>query len=370
MMLLAMFGLLAQAAMASDYVKFNYQGRLLVHGAPFTGAGAVKIAIVNTSGTVTLWSNDGTSVGGSEPTASVSVTITNGIFDLMVGDAALGMQAIHGALFNGRDDHRLRAWLNDGAHGFQQLTPDREIPNARMLGLAETRQNLDIYVNGTTGNDLYSGLSADQAKKTIQAAVDMAPKNQFKSVVTIHIANGVYREEVGIYGFNTWGGGLVLQGDMTTTVDATTDPQVRVTGADNDSTQAAVRSYGINVERCGGVHAYGILADYCSSAGFHSTGYGSYFDRCVAKNNSALGFRANMVQGDAYYNCWAEQNGSHGWLLDACNSVFFSGGGSINNGQYGVYLDNRSLATGVTYLTFGGNGSGTIGTHFDSYCPN
>ena len=43
----------------------NYQGRVAVGGANFNGSGQFKFALVNTGGTVTYWSNDGSSVAAA-----------------------------------------------------------------------------------------------------------------------------------------------------------------------------------------------------------------------------------------------------------------------------------------------------------------
>ena len=47
-----------------------YQGEVRVSGAPYTGDGYFKFAVVNAAGSTTFWSNDGTSTGGTEPTAA------------------------------------------------------------------------------------------------------------------------------------------------------------------------------------------------------------------------------------------------------------------------------------------------------------
>ena len=49
----------------------NYAGQVAVNGQPFEGEGLFKFALVNANGDITYWSNDGTSVNGSEPQASV-----------------------------------------------------------------------------------------------------------------------------------------------------------------------------------------------------------------------------------------------------------------------------------------------------------
>ncbi len=75
----------------------------------------------------TYWSNDGTSVNGSEPAAAVSVNVTNGLFTVVLGDTTLpNMTAISAALFS-QPGLQLRIWFNDGTHGFAVLNPVQNI---------------------------------------------------------------------------------------------------------------------------------------------------------------------------------------------------------------------------------------------------
>ena len=57
----------------------NYQGRVLAGSTNFDGSGQFKFALVNTAGTTTYWSNNGTSVNGSEPNAAVTLIVTKGL---------------------------------------------------------------------------------------------------------------------------------------------------------------------------------------------------------------------------------------------------------------------------------------------------
>src|SRR3954452_6384025 len=69
----------------------NYQGRVTA-GSPavnFNGAGQFKFALVNAAGTTTFWSNDGTSTGGNAPINAVALTVSNGLFSLLLGDTTL-----------------------------------------------------------------------------------------------------------------------------------------------------------------------------------------------------------------------------------------------------------------------------------------
>ena len=66
----------------------NYAGQVAVNGEPFDGNGLFKFALVNADGNVTYWSNDGTSVDGSEPQASVAVSVNGGLYAVLLGNTA------------------------------------------------------------------------------------------------------------------------------------------------------------------------------------------------------------------------------------------------------------------------------------------
>jgi hypothetical protein len=105
----------------------NYQGRVVVGTTNFNGTGQFKFALVNSTGSTTYWSNDGTSSSGSQPTAAVSISVANGLYSVLLGDAGLtNMTAVPATVFDNADV-RLRVWFNDGTHGSQQLSPDQRI---------------------------------------------------------------------------------------------------------------------------------------------------------------------------------------------------------------------------------------------------
>ena len=105
----------------------NYQGRVVVGSTNFNGSGQFKFALVNTNGSTTYWSNDGTSVAGSQPTAAVTLNVIQGLYSLQLGDTTVtNMTPIPNSVFS-NSDVRLRIWFNDGTNGFQLLTPDQRI---------------------------------------------------------------------------------------------------------------------------------------------------------------------------------------------------------------------------------------------------
>lgn len=105
----------------------HYQSRVAVGGVNFDGTGQFRFALVNPGGTITFWSNDGSSSAGSLPTAAVTLAVSKGLYSVLLGDTSLAnMAAISGAVW-ANADVRLRVWFNDGANGLQLLAPDHRL---------------------------------------------------------------------------------------------------------------------------------------------------------------------------------------------------------------------------------------------------
>ena len=67
----------------------SYAGQVSVNGQPFTGTGQFKFAFVDGQGQFSYWSHDGTSAAGSEPSGSVSLPVSAGLYSVMLGDTGL-----------------------------------------------------------------------------------------------------------------------------------------------------------------------------------------------------------------------------------------------------------------------------------------
>ena len=125
--LVVLTAMLAGIASAALPQTLNHQGRIAVEGVNFDGNGQFKFALVNANGTATYWSNDGTSVGGAAPAAAVNLTVSKGLYAVLLGNTALAnMTAIPPSALE-QEDVRLRVWFNDGPHEFQQITPDQRL---------------------------------------------------------------------------------------------------------------------------------------------------------------------------------------------------------------------------------------------------
>jgi hypothetical protein len=117
--------LISVGALAAVPLQINHQGVVQVSGAPFTGTGQFRFAIVENGGGTNLWTNDGTEIGTSgTPTAAVSISVTNGLYSVSLGDTSLtNMTALTAGLFS-TPGVALRVWFNDGTNGNLQLSPD------------------------------------------------------------------------------------------------------------------------------------------------------------------------------------------------------------------------------------------------------
>ncbi len=106
----------------------NYQGRLTLSGTNFNGTGHFKFALVNSAGSVTYWSNDGTSAGGGPPTSDVALPVASGLFNVFLGDTSVAhmTQAVPIHVFTNSNVY-LRIWVSDRTTGFQQLAPDQRL---------------------------------------------------------------------------------------------------------------------------------------------------------------------------------------------------------------------------------------------------
>ncbi|MEQ1854238.1 MAG: tail fiber domain-containing protein, partial [Chthoniobacteraceae bacterium] len=111
----------------------NYQGRVAVGTPPvnFDGTGQFRFALVDAAGTTTYWNNaPDTTPADGVPDSAVSLTVTKGLYSVLLGDTSItNMAAIPASVWSNADV-RLRVWFNDGANGIQLVSPDQRLaPN-------------------------------------------------------------------------------------------------------------------------------------------------------------------------------------------------------------------------------------------------
>ena len=186
--LVVLFGGAALAAQGQVPQIISYQGAIQAAGSNFNGLGQFKFALVNSNGTTTWWSNDGSSAAGSEPNQVVPDMVNQGLFTILLGDNTLSnMTPIPWSVFTNMDV-RLRVWFADGTNPITVLTPDQRLTSvgyammaANLPPGAVTSQNIangaitsaQLAVNSVTTTALQNG-SVIAAKLAPQAVTSPA----------------------------------------------------------------------------------------------------------------------------------------------------------------------------------------------------
>ena len=162
----SMLGVLKSGAAVPQVL--NHQGRIAVEGVNFNGNGQFKFALVNANGSISYWSNDGTSNAGAAPSSPVTLTVTKGLYSVLLGDTALAnMTALPASALN-HGDVRLRIWFNDGTRGFQQISPDQRLASTPYAFQADNALVAQQAVEAASFTGLLSGdVSGSQSSTSI-----------------------------------------------------------------------------------------------------------------------------------------------------------------------------------------------------------
>ncbi len=105
-------------------IVLNYQGKVTVGSTVFSGTGHFRFALVDADGSTVYWTSDGNPI----PLTDIDLTVTDGLFEVSLGDPDV-MNPINPGVFN-NDDLYLRVWFNDGSTGMERLDPDRRIESS------------------------------------------------------------------------------------------------------------------------------------------------------------------------------------------------------------------------------------------------
>src|ERR1039457_4254469 len=140
----AWLGAALPAAQAQVPQAITYQGSLTAGAVPYSGAGLFKFALVNSNGTASFWSSDGSSVGGGQPNQAITNLVTRGLFTVVLGDP--NMQPVSSTVFT-NSDVWLRIWFNDGTNGFAWLSPDQRLTSSGFAMMAASVPNGAVTSN-------------------------------------------------------------------------------------------------------------------------------------------------------------------------------------------------------------------------------
>ncbi len=133
----------------------NYQGRIAVDGANFTGTGYFRFALLNNTADI-LWTQDGNQPDA--PMMALAIEVNNGLFNVELGDEGL-METIPSLVFHERL-LLLRTWFSDDGITFEQLNPDVRV---QTLDFARFNTGRTLVVDQHGGGafpDLQSAINA------------------------------------------------------------------------------------------------------------------------------------------------------------------------------------------------------------------
>jgi hypothetical protein len=130
----------------------SYQGKVYVGGTIYSGTGYFKFAVVDSAGTTSFWSNDGTSSTGGQPTNAVQLTVNGGLFTVLLGDTSLPnmTQPLAASVFSGTGRY-LRIWFSADNLTYTQLIPDQRMAAVPFALQAEEARNADT-LDGQQGS--------------------------------------------------------------------------------------------------------------------------------------------------------------------------------------------------------------------------
>ena len=343
--------LLATSALAQVPGQVSYQGRVLMNGTNFTGNGLFKFALVNNLGTVTFWSNNGTSVAGSQPNAAVTLPVANGLVMTLLGDTALAnMTAIPVSVF-GNADVRLRIWFDGGA-GFQQLSPDQRIVSVGYAMRAETVPDGSITSTklapgAVTSNALANPLVVGSS--TVNGRLDVYRTSVGTPAITLNgSANQISTfGDDGLEQTRLWGpsyGELLLfnslannQTAVNLTAQGTTGGRLSLNNT-NGSSRAILE----------GENAGGLLTLYQSDGAVGAVLYGS------DSGSGALSLR--NTNGSARFRAYG---GPAAGSLSILNAAGFETV-DINSEPAGIMVVRNAAGSTRSYMTAGGSQGGEI----------
>ncbi|MDC0325646.1 hypothetical protein OAM01_02700, partial [bacterium] len=139
-------------------LTFQYQGHIIVDGVAFEGTGEFKFAFLDDSGS-TVWSHDGTSENGSEPSDSITLEMERGVYTVELGSTDIvNMDAIPASVFDNEELY-LRVWFDDVVNGSQLLEPDTRVASVAFSVRAESAARADV---ADTVDSLPDGLIDDR----------------------------------------------------------------------------------------------------------------------------------------------------------------------------------------------------------------
>jgi hypothetical protein len=382
----------------------SYQGEVRVNGDPYTGHGYFKFAVVNAAGHAAYWSNDGSSTGGEEPTGAVELTVSGGLFSVLLGDTTLGgmTQALTADVF-GQPDRFLRVWFSSDNVTFNQLTPDTRIaavPYALQAQEAVDADTVDGLHASELGADYQNVVVVAKSGgdyTSVQAAIDSVAGAAADNPYLVWVAPGVYSETVTMKPYvHLQGAGqeaTIITSDASSsawppdraTLVLASDVSLRDLTVGNsgagDANAALLATAGMTRTLVADVTARALgggVSNHAILLSGGGTGVTLQQVTALAENGSTLGvglvnmrgaaavLRGGSFTGRGGYNSWGIFNRGSGTTLQAASVTALGGNGSnLNVGLYN-YDGAAAVLRGGVFTGRGGDQSGGVANQLAS----
>jgi formylglycine-generating enzyme required for sulfatase activity len=303
-------------------------------GSGYTSAPTVTIAPPPNFSYTNYWSNDGTSVNGSEPSASIPVGVTNGLFTVVLGDTTVSNMAPIGA-FN-QPGLQLQIWFNDGTHGFAALNPPQPLTPTPYAVYANAAANANYANYATT-----AGSASSVAAANITGNISVAATNITGTIPTTELPVSVITNGA------SGAASVVAGGEGNTAI----------------RNGAFVGGGGYDGNTVSGNQASGNVSVVAGGEGNTASGFGAFVggggdDGITVSGNTASG-AASVVAGglDNQANNFYDTV-SGGWHNTASGGGAFVGGGGYDGFDDDFYGNKASGGASVVAGGLGNTASG------------
>jgi hypothetical protein len=326
----------------------SYQGQVSVDGHPFSGTGYFKFAIIDPVGATSYWSNDGTSTAGGQPTHAETLPVANGLFNVLLGDAGLGMPPLTPDVFSA-PNRMLRVWFSQNGSTFTLLAPDS--PIASVPYALQAQQAVDsASLNGHPADDFLNTIHYLGRFYTSQ--VDTAGDVGESSSVTIG------SDGLGLisYTYNTGIDLRVLHCGNLMCNSGNTITSVDTAGLSGEFSSIAVGADGLGLVSYYDLTNGHLKVLHCGDILCSSGNIGTTVDTA-----SDVGPFSSITIGIDGLGLISYYDGVHGYL-----KVLHCGNLLCSSGNTSASLDTSITIDGATSITIGSDGLGLISYYDDT----
>jgi len=280
----------------------SYQGLISKSGSPFDGTGYFKFAVVNAAGDTSYWSNDGTSSGGGEPSAGVTLPVNDGYFIALLGDTSLSnMGALPASVFSGTERY-LRIWFSGDGGSYTLLSRDQPftaVPYAMQAQDAATLDGLDstAFYTQTQVDDLLSAYDdriSDLETKLASVSTENGGDDVVFTGVNVHVRDGSGNTDGAVNGL----GNLIVGYNEDVGDDAVRSGSHNlIVGTEHSYTSYGGLVVGKSNTISGAFTT--VSGGYSNTAsGWYSSVSGGYSNTASGWSSSVSGGRYNIASGD------------------------------------------------------------------------